>query len=864
MNVLPLFAPREPAATLDAPPLSVDALDAALRAARVGVWEVCLPSNANAYSDSFYTLLGVEPAEGRADPDFWRKRVHPDDAERLNGLFVDYACGRTPKFEAEYRLLRADGGWLWVLGRAEAAWRDADGHAERITGVTIDIHQRKMAEESLRESEERFRLAAASANGVVYEADLVARHTVLHGLERLTGYTDESRLNSYEGWLQIVHPDDRAMIRANVEINRTRQVQYELTYRLQHQDGRTIYVWHRGIYLRDAQGRPVKAVGIIEDVTTAIHIRQELARSEFRLRAVADMSPGYIFQVTLRDPPQQDEVFASASFERLMGCTHDAFLASGGLVAFCDEESAPRMERAFDRMRAGLRSDTLVQGCNRRGEALWLRIQSTPVYDSLTGRRAGTIGAVHDITAERRAELALKESQLKLQTLAAASPTQLALFDINRRCLFANFSLLGRPVEEIVGLRVDDLLPPELAGTASLAFDDVIRTGEGRDVVDVIHFPGGPPRNFEIRIRPVLSDGVVVGVVTNITDVTEQRRAQENLALQAMIIETMREGVLLLERTGHILLTNPSIERSLGYPRGALVGRNIAEFSTLPPQAFRELLQGVLADIDAGEAPQQELEGRRADGTRLTASCICTGVTIAGERRVIAVISDITERKQLEREVLQVAAREQQRIGGDLHDGLGQQLTGVALLLKGVTKKLGPLAGRGVRDEVDRVIRLVNDAIESTRSLARGLSPVSAGHNGLQVALQELAIRTRDFYRVDVSLDFRLPSFLRFDDDVANQLYRIAQEAVTNAVRHGKARHVAVQLHVAAGQAELTITDDGRGFDPRTVLPTSTGLKIMRFRAQMVGGYLTVDALPGAGATLRCRCPVNAEAAASP
>ena len=863
MNALSQLVSRMPADPAGAASLSVEALDAALRAARVGVWEACLPSYATAFSDSFYTLLGVEPVAGRADPEFWHKRVHPDDADRVGSSFLDYASGKSTDYEVEYRLQQASGDWLWVLVRADAVWRDAEGRAERIHGVIIDIHQRRIAEESLRESEERFRLATASANGVVYEANIQSQRTLMHGLERLTGYRDEAQLGTLEGWLQIVHADDRDALRATIEANRLSRTQYEMTYRMQHRDGRTIHVWHRGIYVRDAQGRRVKAVGIIEDVSTAVRIQQELSRSEFRLRAVADMSPGYVFQVTLRDPPQQDEIFASASFERLMGCTHDEFLRGGGFLVFCDDASRAPMERALDRMRAGLKTDTTIHGRNRRGEGLWLRIQSLAVYDSLSGRRAGTIGSVHDITAERRAEIALQESQHRLQTLTAASPTQLALFDGNRRCLFANFSLSGRPVDQVLGLRVDDLVPPGMAEQARAAFDDVMQSGQGRDVVEVIHFPGGPPRSFEIRVRPVLSDGRAVGVVSNITDVTEQRRAQENLTLQALIIETMREGVLLLDRSANILLTNPAVEKSLGYPPGALVGRNVSQCSMLDAAGFRELTQRVLADIDAGDASQQQLEGRRADGSRLLASCIFTGVAIAGERRVIAVFSDITEHKQLELEVLQVATREQQRIGGDLHDGIGQQLTGIALLLKGVTKKFGALTSRGMRDEVDHVIRLVNETIESTRSLARGLSPVSADRNGLLVGLQELANRTRDFYRVQVSLDFQLPDFLRFDDNVANQLYRITQEAVTNAVRHGKARHISVQLHVEAGRAQLAITDDGQGFDPRSVLPTSTGLKIMRFRAQIVGGYLTVDAVPGAGATLRCWCPVNAEAAIS-
>jgi PAS domain S-box-containing protein len=347
--------------------------------------------------------------------------------------------------------------------------------------------------------------------------------------------------------------------------------------------------------------------------------------------------------------------------------------------------------------------------------------------------------------------------------------------------------------------------------------------------------------------------------VSNITDVTEYRRQQEHLNLQALIIDTMREGVLLLDRAGTILLTNPALDEMFGYQRNLLVGRRADLLTTLGDERFAELLSRVLADVDAGEGPTLELEGCRVDGSRLAVTCIFTGVRIADERRIIAVINDTTERKQLEREVLQVATREQQRIGGDLHDGLGQQLTGIAMLLKGVTRRFGALTGRGLRAQMEQVIKLVNEAIESTRSLARGLSPVSGDRNGFIFGLQELANRTQERYRVRVALQVDLPEIIAFDDNTATQLYRIAQEAISNAVKHGKARQVAVQLQAIDGQAELTIIDDGGGFDPRHPHSGGTGLKIMRFRAQMAGGYLSVDSVPGGGVTLRCRCPVRPE-----
>lgn len=852
--------------SLDAnPPFAVetgrqaDELQAAMQGARVAVWEVQVAAWRSSFSDSFFTMLGVAPEEGRGARGFWREHVHPEDAERVDRAFLRHLAGETADFEEEYRLRHADGRWLWVLSRAQATYRDAQGNPLRVTGITVDIHERRLAQQSLLESEERFRLAAASANGVVYESDLILRRSVLHGIEYLTGYAESSSLNTFDGWMQNIHPDDRERVLSAMLANRVAAEQYEMTYRIGHRDGRWIYVWHRGIYRRDEQGVAIKAVGIIEDVTVPISVKQELRRSEFRLRAVSQMSPGYIFQVTVLDRPPGYEIFASESFDRLMGCTHEQFLARGAYEQFCDANSLPRIRGAFDRMQAGLTVDLQIRGRNIQGKELWLRVQSRPVYDPLSGRRTGTIGAVHDVTAARQAELALHESQLVLQTLAAASPTQLALFDTNRRCLFANFSLRGRPVAEILGLRVEELLPPEADTRSREAFDEVLRTGMGRDVVEVVHFPGGPPRTLEIRMRPVRSEDRIVGIVSNITDVTEQRRQQDSLSLQGLIIDTMREGVVLLDRTGVILLTNPALDEMFGYARNDLVGRNAAQLAALEPQQFGEVLGGVLEDVDSSGGSVLEIDGRRADGSRLTTTCIVTGLQIAGEPRIIVVVNDTTERKQLEREVLQAATREQQRIGGDLHDGLGQQLTGIAMLLKGVSRRFGKLTGRGLRGQVEQVIRLVNEAIESTRSLARGLSPVSGDRNGVIAGLQELANRTLEHHGVRVALQFDLPEILAFDENTATQLYRIAQEAVANAIKHGNAQKVSILLRVAEGQAELVIADDGAGFDPRRVVSGGTGLKIMRYRAQMAGGYLSVDSAPGSGTTLRCRCPVRPE-----
>ncbi len=172
---------------------------------------------------------------------------------------------------------------------------------------------------------------------------------------------------------------------------------------------------------------------------------------------------------------------------------------------------------------------------------------------------------------------------------------------------------------------------------------------------------------------------------------------------------------------------------------------------------------------------------------------------------------------------------------------------------------------------VDEIVVLVNHTIESARSLARGLSPVSLDSGGLVFALRSLTARAREMYGVDVRLRSRVWPMLSIDEPTANHLYRIAQEAVTNAVRHGNATQVNVQLVVEERNVRLTITDNGIGLpdspadEPRHSVQ-GMGLKIMAYRARMIDGEVTIERLREGGTRVRCRCrqPVEPDSTSEP
>jgi len=200
---------------------------------------------------------------------------------------------------------------------------------------------------------------------------------------------------------------------------------------------------------------------------------------------------------------------------------------------------------------------------------------------------------------------------------------------------------------------------------------------------------------------------------------------------------------------------------------------------------------------------------------------------------------DITERKRLEQEILDVSGRERQSIGRDLHDGLGQELTGVALMLRGLGSRVRERCPEAM-DSINEIVGLVNQSIENARSLARGLLPVRSETGGLVSALRELASRSRDLYGMEVNFRSEVRPALNLDETDASHLYRIAQEALTNSARHGHATLVDISLRVSRNTFLMVIADNGEGFHLPTSPCTGMGLKIMKYRAGMIGARFEI------------------------
>lgn len=230
-------------------------------------------------------------------------------------------------------------------------------------------------------------------------------------------------------------------------------------------------------------------------------------------------------------------------------------------------------------------------------------------------------------------------------------------------------------------------------------------------------------------------------------------------------------------------------------------------------------------------------------------------------QRTAALSREMRERERLEREILEVSEREQSRIGHDLHDGLGQHLTGAALTGQLLSERL---ATRGATEapEAGRVVELINEAIEITRSLAHGLSPVALDAEGLVTAFRDLRAYAANHFQVNCDLECEAEAIV-VDPATATHLYRIAQEAITNAVRHGHAHLIEIRLtRGLADGATLEIADDGGGLpDSAQRGRDGLGLRAMAHRAQLMGATFWVRRRSEGGTLVHCSVPPTGDTA---
>ena len=715
-------------------------------------------------------------------------------------------------------------------------------------------------------SDARLRALTEHALEIITVQDASGCFTYLNeAIVRQLGYTPQELLG--QNAMDYLHPEDAPQMQERFRnILAAREDQPEVNrfeYRFRHRNGS--WCWLESVAV-NALANPA-VLGIIahsRDINRRKANERSLLLNHARYRTVADLSEGAVHEYFLNAQGIYELEWILGA-ERVYGCNEEEYRRRGWQSFHFAEGWQADSDARVQRYLVGETIRFVVQILRVDGVRRWIEVKNRPIADPATGVFSRLVGVAVDITERKHAADALRESEFRYRTVAELTSgfvyEATAVDDGETEIVWASpgfEKFFGGSFEELnrVGWR-KAMFPSDHAGAIERRHR--LRKGECTEMVMALKTLRGATRWVHLANQPIVSpDGSVRRFIGVVHDITDRKANEEVLRSQALAVEVMHEGVVLTDGEGIIRMTNPAFDRMFRAAAGELIGQPLDQLPCDPPLDRRIAESTSAAGARSGAPLVSELTVRGANDndSPLFVEAAITPLALRGERFCLTMLQDATARRQLEREVLEVSNREQQRIGSDLHDGLGQELTGIALLLRSLESRAERDAP-GLSPAIEEVALLVNDAIFTTRALARGLSPVTFDRGGLALALEELARRLSAMFHIDVrcEADARLDGGLESAN--ALHLYRIAQEAVTNAAQHGTAGKVQITLCCDGERGLLRIEDNGSGFDPAVHQSKGLGLRIMHYRAQMMAGSLRIESARGRGTTVSCWFPVQ-------
>lgn len=358
---------------------------------------------------------------------------------------------------------------------------------------------------------------------------------------------------------------------------------------------------------------------------------------------------------------------------------------------------------------------------------------------------------------------------------------------------------------------------------------------------------------YATRVSPLIVENEVKAIILHSNDIIDLKQFEEELSktkvhLQAMV-EAVPDMIVILNKDGLVLdykapadpyFEIPNLTRIKGKYVETLLPKDLA-LQTL--QKVRECLDKKQTTILEHTNPSLLNRYRSFEGR----------ISRVDENEALVIVRDTSRTKKMQKEILDVSGRTQRRIGQDLHDSLSQQLTGIAMMTKVLEKKLNDQESDFAAD-AGLIVKLVNECIDQAHNLSRGLHPVELERNGFIAAIKELMLLSEKLYQIKCSCTCTEDSDIH-DLSKATHVYRIVQEAITNAAKHSGCDKITTDVSKNDNLVIVTITDNGKGFDMNNLSDPGLGLNIMKYRASMVGARVSVDSQPASGTQITIQIP---------
>jgi len=850
----------------------------AQRAAGVGTWEIDIASGDVLWSDGLWELTGLAPGAVSPTFDAWIALVHPDDREGLMAGFTD-ALREGDEWSDDFRLIRpSSGNAVWVTARGRVV-RDADRRAVRVVGVTADITDRREAETAVRAGAAELRRFADAMPQLAYIAEGPVGEWPLpvYYNEQWYEYTGMPRTDDIEtNWGGYLHHDDRAPARDELLRASSTGTPFELEYRFKGRNGEYRWFLGRSVPVTDERGELVRWFGTCTDIhdlkaaeaalaEANSRLEDRVARRTAALRASEALLGGVLQTsldaVTVGESVRDDDGVIRDFRWRLV---NPAAATMFGLSVedmegkVPDEVGVPfRDTDLFLLHREVVETGNPVRhrfNFKREGYDAWVDLISVKLAD-------GYAATFRDVTAQVDAEEALRESETRFRLLVeGVVDYAIFLLDADGRVISWNAGaerMKGHTAEEVLGRHMAMFYPPEEADAARQELELAARTGRAESGGWRARRDGSPFWASTILTAIRDDEGRLTGFARLTRDDTERRESEQALRASEerfrSLFSSTPMGVAVVGTDGRLTDANPALLVLLGRTAEETIGMSLLD---LTHPTDRRLVAPLFDDLVSRRRASFQIEGRYA-GADAAVWAQTTAIAVPGPdgatHYVVASVADVTERRELEQAAIEAAEAERRRLSYELHDDLAQRLAGASVLSHTLAEQLRDDEHAGAAAAV-RLGDLVRDAMAHARALSRALAPVDLLSEGLAEALERLSASTEQAYGVTCTCTVSATANVA-NPALATHLFRIAQEAISNAARHAGATEITIELEGRPDSLRLSVSDNGSGLPHEAVGTTrGLGLRTMRARAAALGGTLALDGSPS-GTTVRVAVP---------
>ncbi|HEU0242548.1 MAG TPA: PAS domain S-box protein [Candidatus Limnocylindrales bacterium] len=809
------------------------------------------------YSDRTEEVIGWSPEEmiGRPFTDFIDMEAFPQAAQRLAEISANPGKPSTDRLLIRHKSNgRKIPFEVSVVGQV-----DETGRLQAIRGVARDISERERLENQLRASEERYRFLLENAPDIVFSMDAETRFLFISDtIERLTGFTPAELIG--DTFDKVITPETLpiamerwAIVAADPSITQV------LRLELRNKDGGSVPVEVHSVGQRDGSGAFAGVHGSARDIGERERLERELRESEERYRSVIQSSPDLIWATNRAG----QYVFVSDRVRDLLGWEPDEVLGRP-FREFIDEQSVEMTNEEWARLaqEPGRTQTHRLDIRHKDGSLRPFEVSSVAVVRD--GEVENVYGIARDVAERERLERELRESEERYRFLVENSPDVIYATDAAGVITYFSESVeraLGWVPQEIIGRHFRDIVRTSTPGQPGRRFMEM--AAGMPDLTTRMELMGkdGTYRPFEVTAAAMRIDGVFTGVHGSARDVRERERLERELRdseeRYRYLVQSSPDLVWMTDADGQFTFISDQAEQILGWEPHELLGRSFAD---LAPDEGR---RGAIARFRwlqrrPTEAHRSRLNVRTRDGRELAMEV--TGIGMVADGQFLGAhgaARDVSDRERLERGLRRQAAElasseERAHLARELHDSVTQALFSMTLLSRSIELLLDKDPAQ-VPGKLASLRELQRDALAEMRALIFELRPGNIEEHGLIAALRthSASLSGRIGLPVVVEADLgERPSL-----DVEETLYRIAQEALHNVVKHAGARQVRLELDRVAEGVRLRVIDDGRGFDPSAVPDGHLGLTGMRSRAERLGGHLTVTTGHGAGTTIEVVVP---------